>query len=220
MKQKTFIITKRAAGVSIKEIQEQWKSHFKRTSPEHMTIYRIYQKATSANIIESKKRNFGRKRTVRTKEVIEEIKEVLDSENDAQPQHNVNPGRSNQWVIKRGSWANIMKDIGYTQYRVRRHQELSPLNEERRLEFCKLMKKKHEDFFSNLVITDEKMFVVKGHVYSRKNCVIYSKKGEGSPKNWFSTSSVYPQKVHPGSQVSSLQGDVPARHCRGSEQGD
>ena len=60
-----------------------------------MTIYRIYQKATSANIIESKKRNFGRKRTVRTKEVIEEIKEVLDSENDAQPQHNVNRGRSN-----------------------------------------------------------------------------------------------------------------------------
>ena len=94
------------------------------------------------------------------------------------------------------TWANIMKDIGYTQYRVRRHQELSPLNEERRLEFCQLMKKKPEDFFSNLVITDEKMFVVKGHVYSRKNCVIYSKKGEGSPQNWFSTSSVYPQKVH------------------------
>ena len=95
LKQKTFIITKRAAGVSIKEIQEQWKSHFKRTSPEHMTIYRIYQKATSANSIESKKCNSGRKRTVRTKEVIEEIKEVLDSENDAQPQHNVNRGRSN-----------------------------------------------------------------------------------------------------------------------------
>ena len=111
MKQKTFIITKRAAGVSIKEIQEQWKSHFERTPPERMTIYRIYQKATSANSIESKKCNSGRKRTVRTKEVIEEILEVLDSENDAQPQHNVNRGRSNQWEIKRGSWANIMKDI-------------------------------------------------------------------------------------------------------------
>ena len=123
MKQKTFIITKRAAGVSIKEIQEQWKSHFERTPPKHLTIYRIYQKATSANSIESKKCNSGRKRTVRTKEVIEEIKEVLDSENDAQPQHNVNRGRSNQWGIKRGSWANIMKDIGYTQYWVRRHQE-------------------------------------------------------------------------------------------------
>ena len=125
-----------------------------------------------------------------------EVKEVLDFKNDAQPQHNVNRGRSNQWGINRASWANIMKDIGYTQYRVRRHQELSPLNEERRLEFCKLMKKKPEDFFSNLVITDEKMFVVKGHVYSRKNCVIYSKKGEGSPQNWFSTSSVYPKKLH------------------------
>ena len=95
MKQKTFIITKRAAGVPIKEIQEQWKSHFERTPPECRTIIRIYQKAISENSIESKKCNSGRKRTVRTKEVIEEIKEVLDSENDAQPQHNVNRGRSN-----------------------------------------------------------------------------------------------------------------------------
>ena len=147
LKQKTFIITKRAAGVPIKEIQEQWKSHFERTPPECRTIIRIYQKAISENSIESKKCNSGRKRTVRTKEIIAEVKEVLDSQNDAQPQHNVNRGRSNQWGIKRGSWANIMKDIGYIPYRVRRHQELSPLNEERRLEFCQLMKKKSEDFF-------------------------------------------------------------------------
>ena len=105
---------KRAAGVSIKEIQEEWKSHF-----ECRIIIRIYQKAISANSIESKKCNSGRKRTIRTKEIIAEVKEVLDSQNDAQPQHNVNRGRSNQWGINRGSWANIMNDIGYTQYRVR-----------------------------------------------------------------------------------------------------
>ena len=70
LKQKTFIITKRAAGVPIKEIQEQWKSHFERTPPECRTIIRIYQKAISENSIESKKCNSGRKRTVRTKEII------------------------------------------------------------------------------------------------------------------------------------------------------
>ena len=72
LKQKTFIITKRAAGVPIKEIQEQWKSHFERTPPECRTIIRIYQKAISENSIESKKCNSGRKskETVRTKEII------------------------------------------------------------------------------------------------------------------------------------------------------
>ena len=78
LKQKTFIITKRAAGVPIKEIQEQWKSHFERTPPECRTIIRIYQKAISENSIESKKCNSGRKRTVRTKEIIAEVKEVSD----------------------------------------------------------------------------------------------------------------------------------------------
>ena len=45
LKQKIFLITKRAAGLSIKEIQEQWKSYFERTPPKHMTIYQIFQVA-------------------------------------------------------------------------------------------------------------------------------------------------------------------------------
>ena len=105
---------KRAAGVSFKEIQEEWKKLFSRCPPNRATIFRIYEKAISTNSIENQRHNSGRKRTVRTKEIIAEVKQVLDSENDAQPQHNVNSGRSNQWGINRGSWANIMKDIGYT----------------------------------------------------------------------------------------------------------
>ena len=35
-----------------------------------------------------------------------------------------------------------------------------------------------------------------GDVYSRSLCVKWSKRGDGSPENWCSQSSVYPTKVH------------------------
>ena len=128
--------------------------------------------------------------------MIEEVKRKLDEQSFANPNEPVDRGNNNQWNLKRQSFFNIMKIIGYRPYRVRRHQLVTPLNAQKRLEFCRIMKEKPDDFYKYLITTDEKVFPVDGHVFSSKNCTLWSKYGEGSPINWCSQSKVFLAKVH------------------------
>ena len=178
------------------DIVQRWSARFTRRPPSRSTVKKILKRAREENSIQSRKHNSGRKRTVRTPAIIEEVKRRIDEKSAAKPNALVDRGNNNQFNIKRASFYRIMKDIGYRPYHVRRHQIITPMNVEKRLEFCNIMRNKPDDFYNYLITTDEKMFVVKGHVYSSKNCTIWSKSGEGSPPNWYSESKVYPAKVH------------------------
>ena len=138
---------------------------------------------------------------------MEEVKRVLEEESEATPGMPVNRSRNNQWGIKRQSYLRMMKELGYHPYTVRRQQVVSPLNVQKRLKFCQTVSEMPEDFFKNLIITDEKIFVAKGHVFSKKNCVKWAKRGEGSPSHWYSEGKVYPTKVHVWAAVTG-NGDL------------
>ena len=194
--QKTFLITQKSLKATYKDIVRRWPDRFTREPPTMRTVFRVLKRAREENSIKSRKCNSGRKRTVRTKAMIEEVKRRLDEKSSAKPNESVDRGNNNQWKLKQTSFYNIMKDIGYHPYRVRRHQEITPLNAQKRLEFCRIMKEKPDDFYKYLITTDEKMWVVKGHVYPSKNCTLWSKYGEGCPSNWYSQSKVFPGKVH------------------------
>ena len=144
---------------------------------------------------------------MRTKAIVEEVKRVLEEESEATPGMPVNRSRNNQWGIKRQSYLRMMKELGYHPYTVRRQQVVSPLNVQKRLKFCQTVSEMPEDFFKNLIITDEKIFVAKGHVFSKKNCVKWAKRGEGSPSHWYSEGKVYPTKVHVWAAVTG-NGDL------------
>ena len=191
--QKTFLIMQK--GASHKELQERWKQTFSRNPPSRNTVFRILRRAREENSIQSRKFKTGRKRSVVTKEIIQLVKRGIEEESESKPNQVVNRCRNNIWKIKRSSFHNIMKEIGFRPYVVRRRQMISPIDIERRLKFCKIMIEKPDNFYQNLIITDEKQFVLPGHVFNRKNTIIWSKNGEGSPVNWFSQSSVYPVKV-------------------------
>ena len=162
--QKTFLILQKSEGASHKEIVKKWSVAFTRDPPSRRTVERVVKRAREENSILSRKYKRGRKRSVRSKAMIEEVRRALVEESEAAPNMNVNRGRKNQWNLNRQTFYNIMKDIGFRPYVVRRHQVISPLNVQKRLVFCQKMHSKPDDFFKRLIITDEKFFVAKGKI--------------------------------------------------------
>ena len=59
---------------------------------------------------------------------------------------------------------NIMKDIKFRPYKVRRHQMVNTANIARRLKFAQIMSQKPLDYCKDLLSTDEKTFVTKGNI--------------------------------------------------------
>ena len=162
--QKTFLILQKSEGASHKEIVKKWSVAFTRDPPSRRTVERVVKRAREENSILPRKYKHGRKRSVRSKAMIEEVRRALVEESEAAPNMNVNRGRKNQWNLNRQTFYNIMKDIGFRPYVVRRHQVISPLNVQKRLVFCQKMHSKPDDFFKRLIITDEKFFVAKGKI--------------------------------------------------------
>ena len=54
---------------------------------------------------------------------------------------------------------------------------------------------KSKAWFEHLSVSDEAWFSLGGHVFNRKNTVLYSPQGKGTPDQWFSESSQAQQKV-------------------------
>ena len=131
--QKTFLITQKSRGARLKDILSKWSTTFKRAPPSARTVGRILKREREENSILSRKFNCGRKRSVRTKEMIEQVKRTLKEESEATPNMRVNRGRNNQWNLNRQTFYRIMKDIEFRPYVVRQHQVISPANIQKRL---------------------------------------------------------------------------------------
>ena len=86
---KTFLVANKS--LPYKEVVKMWNKRFKRAAPTRRTVDRVRKKAREENSVQSRKFKSGRKRTVRTPEIIEEIKRVvLEEESDARPNQTVN----------------------------------------------------------------------------------------------------------------------------------
>ena len=54
---------------------------------------------------------------------------------------------------------------------------------------------KSRTWYSHLSVSDEAWFSLGGHVFNRKNTVLYAPQGQGTPNQWFSESSQSQEKV-------------------------
>ena len=76
--QKTFLITQKSLKATYKDIVRRWPDRFTREPPNRSTLSRVLNRAREENSIISRKCYSGRKRTVRTKAMVEEVKRRLD----------------------------------------------------------------------------------------------------------------------------------------------
>ena len=89
-----FVVTK---SLKYKDLKRQWTKVFKRAPPSRCTVDRHRRRFRETNSI--KNCRTGRKPSVRTPEMIAEVKRVLEEESDASPNQFVNRARNNQWGV-------------------------------------------------------------------------------------------------------------------------
>ena len=89
-----FVVNK---SLKYKDLKRQWTKVFKRAPPSRRTVDRHRRRFRETNSI--KNRRTGRKPSVRTPEMIAEVKRVLEEESDASPNQFVNRARNNQWGV-------------------------------------------------------------------------------------------------------------------------
>ena len=87
--QRTFLIMMKMKNTSYKDILVEWTKQFARKPPSRKTVFRVLKRAQDDNTVLSRKRE-GRKQTVRTKAIVEEVKRVLEEESEATPGMPVN----------------------------------------------------------------------------------------------------------------------------------
>ena len=75
--QKTFLIMQKSSKATHNDIVRRWSDRFTRKPPSRRTVWRVLKRARVDNSIKSRKCNSGRKRTVRTKAMIEEGQALL-----------------------------------------------------------------------------------------------------------------------------------------------
>ena len=71
--EKTFILLQKSEKATYKQIVRKWTEKFKRKPPTRDTMYKMISTARTKSSIDSRKYKSGRKRSVRTPEIIEEI---------------------------------------------------------------------------------------------------------------------------------------------------
>ena len=90
----TFVVSN---PLPYKDLRRQWTNIFNRAPPSWCTVDRHRERFRVTGSI--KNRRTGKKPSVRTPEMIAEVKRVLEEESDASPNQFVNRARNNQWGV-------------------------------------------------------------------------------------------------------------------------
>ena len=142
------------------------------------------------------KGNSGRKKTGRSETNIELVKNLLEDQANKRPDEIVSSSRRNNLNLTQSTFNRISRiDSKFHPYTILRRQNISPNNIHLRLRMGRFLSHKSKSWFEHLSVIDEAWFFLGGHVFNRKNTVIYSPQGKGTPDQWLSESSQAQQKV-------------------------
>lgn len=197
--QRLWIAMEKEKNTSTAEIKAQFSVKWPGKAPPSVrsTIYRIWKKLSQHHtVLDLHKGNSGRKRTGRSEENIAAVRAVLENQIDKNPDEIVCSSRRNGLNLSQSTFNRITRmDIKFHPYRVLRSQKITPHNVTLRLEMGRLLSLKSKEWYSHLSVSDEAWFSLGGHVFNRKNTVLYSPHGGGTPEQWFSESSQAQSKV-------------------------
>ena len=125
-------------------------------------------------LLDRRPKNSGRPSTARNQDNIEAVRELLESECDREPDEIGSSSRRNDLNLSKSSFNRITKhDLKLHPYRLLRLQKATPQHVQLRVKMGRLLSRKTKPWFGNLCVSDEAWFTLGGHVYNRKNTVIY-----------------------------------------------
>jgi inhibitor of nuclear factor kappa-B kinase subunit alpha len=179
--------------------------------PALSTIRKIYKKqkgkGTVLNCNSAKSpgdSNSGRRRTSRTPENKEAVKEVMDRDapkriGDATVSP-VSTCRRNTLALAKSSWSRIKTELRYHPYKPIRRHELKPQDLPRRLQFCQWLVTRTDAEMLQLLVTDEANFALCGAVNSqnvRRYAPLKTSDPEegGRPEHFTVDTPTYDQKL-------------------------
>ena len=158
---------------------ERWGNLPPPTKRTVMITYRKFvREGTCLNV---NKGRSGRRRTARTAENIELVRESL-TENGQRS------GRRNGLGLSRATFERIVKfDIKFHPYVLIRRQKLGERDPEQRLAFCNRLVNtvaQDPDFLNKLIVSDEAVFRLNSEINSR-NVRKYAARGDGHPEDHY-----------------------------------
>ena len=171
--QRVFVVKKYHETKSYRTVQDEFRLTFPgRNPPAKSTIQHNVQKydvnGTSLNLHKGRS---GRRKTVRTNNNIQRVRGL-------QGQQEISC-RRNTLALSKSSFNRITKlDLQWHSYKIHEVQKLEPGDYARRVAFCRwfLQHAPNVRFLSNVVIGDEAVFCMNGHV-STQNVRCYAPKG-------------------------------------------
>ena len=178
--------------VKYPELKEKFLEKWPGTQPpSRRGAYSMWKELNSRYTVkDERKGNFGILRTGRSEENIKAVKELLASEITKQPDEIGSSSRRDSVSLSSATSNRICRqDLNLRPYKLLRVQKITEHNKEMRLNMARLLSRKPNEYYRNLCVSDEAWFTLGGHVFNRKNTVIYSPHGQGIPEQWKSESS-------------------------------
>lgn len=163
--------------------------------PHRNTIANVTNKLRDLKTVHNQYKGTTTK-SVRNRENIEAVRQLLENEKHRSPDEPGSSIRRNPLNIKRSSFNNIVnKDLAYYPYKIAKQQKINERNAEHRLAMCRKLARKPVAYYDNLIVSDEAIFSLGGHVHNRKNNVNYSSTRKGRPNQWYTERSQGEQRV-------------------------
>ena len=121
---------------------------------------------------------------------------IFLNESGRKPDEIGSSARRNSLGLSKSTFNRITRnDLHLTPYKILKHQKLTPQNEAARLEMGRFLSNRPNSYFERLSVSDEAWFSLGGHVFNKKNTVLYSPNDDGTPSQWFSNSAQSQKKV-------------------------
>jgi len=178
--------------------------------PSRQSVRDIAKKFDQSFTLENQnKGHSGRKRTVRTTEAVQEVQRQLQAERDLASGDHRSSCRRNQLDLSRATFHRIVKhDMNWMAYKLGKACEISERTKQMRLTMCQYLVSQPQCYFRRLLITDEAIFQLNGHVLNRGTNFCYSEARQGRPRHFVTQSIQNPQKIMVFAVMCGLDGKI------------
>ena len=204
VEERVLLVEEKIKKNSHKITKDNYKRRFPLTgrSPSKMTVWKMCRKFHSKGTVSNQNRgNSGRKVSVLTPQVLNSIRDLVDSEKTLPARQSRSSCRRHHlpMQVSKSSFHRGVRKLGYHPYKLHRRHILKAGDMVKRVRMATHVLQNYEenpDWINNLWMSDEAVFSLNGNVNS-KNVVCYSEKGAGRPENFCIDLSKHADSVMP-----------------------
>ena len=186
--QRSSLVKWRWQGKSWWQIQQEFQIHFPQARmPSRATVYNLVNKfSREATLHNLNTMRSGRLKTVTTQANIDLVRGLLENERNLAVGHFRSSARRNPLYIKKSSFNYITKvKLKFKPYVLAKYARLTERAKQMRVIMCQFLIRQPRHYFARLLISDEAIFYLNGHVFNRRTNVCYAPAHQGRPENFF-----------------------------------